>query len=91
MGPGMARGGYRYSPPSYPPGPHYPGYTLPPGYRYMVYGYSRAAQSNMAVGLISVAQLSLLAHFSGSGTMTEVYNLLRIGRINNHLHIPGNK
>ena len=81
--------GTRYSTPPDPTRPHYPGYTLPPGYRYMVYGYSRAAQRNSAVGLISVAQLSLVGHFSGFQYMTEVYNLLRIGKINNHLHIPG--
>ena len=33
----------------------------------------------MAVGLISVAQLSLYGHFSEIRTITEVYNLLEIG------------
>ena len=46
---------------------------------------------NMAVGLRSVAQLTLGVHFSRFEGITEVYNLLRIRRINNHLHIPGNK
>ena len=46
---------------------------------------------NMAVGLISVAQLSLCTRFSGSEGMTEGYNLLRIGRIINHYCIPGLK
>ena len=43
----------------------------------------------MAVGLKSVAQLSLDDCFSGFQGMTEVYNLSEIGRINNHLYIPG--
>ena len=42
-----------------------------------------------AVELKSVAQLSLDAHISGFGTITEVYNLSDIGRINNHFVIPG--
>ena len=45
----------------------------------------------MAVGLISVGQLSLSEHFSGSRVMTEVYNLSDIGRINNHSFIAGNE
>ena len=44
----------------------------------------------MAVGLISVHQLTLGTHFSGFQGMTEVYNLLRIGIFNNHSFIPGN-
>ena len=36
------------------------------------------------VGLISVAQLSLSAHFSGFQGITEVYNLVDTGIINNH-------
>ena len=47
--------------------------------------------NNQAVGLISVAQLSLSTHISGSRVMTEVYNLVGIGRTINHLYIPGNK
>ena len=43
----------------------------------------------MVVGLRSVDQLSLDDQISGSQTMTEVYNLLRIGRINNHYCILG--
>ena len=46
---------------------------------------------NIAVGLKSVAQLTLDAEISGYRTMTEVYNLLKIGRINNHSLIPGNE
>ena len=45
----------------------------------------------MVVGLRSVDQLSLDARFSESGGMTEVYNLVEIGRIINHCLIPGNK
>ena len=45
----------------------------------------------MVVGLISVRQLSLDPQISGFQGMTEVYNLLEIDRINNHLYIPGNK
>ena len=44
---------------------------------------------NSVVGLISVVQLSLYVLFSGFQGMTEDYNLLRIGRINNHYVIPG--
>ena len=43
----------------------------------------------MVVGLKSVAQLSLDDQISGFRVMTEVYNLIRIGRINNHKVIPG--
>ena len=50
-----------------------------------------AAQRNKAVGLISVDQLSLDARISESGGITEVYNLVEIGRNNNHYVIPGNK
>ena len=44
---------------------------------------------NMAVGLISVGQLSLDSRFSRSRGMTEVYNLVEIDIINNHSVIPG--
>ena len=47
-------------------------------------------QLNSAVGLISVAQLSLDDHFSVFGGMTEVYNLVEIGKYNNHSFIRGN-
>ena len=45
----------------------------------------------VAVGLISVAQLSLWAHFSEIEGITEVYNLLITRRINNHFLISQNK
>ena len=44
---------------------------------------------NSAVGLISVAQLTLGAQISGFHSITEVYNLVRIRRITNHSFIPG--
>ena len=43
----------------------------------------------MVVGLKSVEQLSLSDRFSGFQGITEVYNLVDIGRINNHFVIPG--
>ena len=45
----------------------------------------------MVVGLISVVQLTLSAEISDMGLMTEVYNLVRIGRIRCHYLIPGNE
>ena len=48
------------------------------------------ALSNMAVGLISVDQLSLDARFSDIRGITEVYNLLILGNPNDHLFIVGN-
>ena len=74
--------------------PHTPG-TPPPYPRYtavmVTVPHSAAARKNSAVGLESVDQLSLVAHISRSGTITEVYNLSKTGRINNHSFIPGNK
>ena len=48
-------------------------------------------QVNMAVGLRSVAQLTLDGHISETRGITEVYNLVRIQEISNHFLIPGNK
>ena len=45
---------------------------------------------DMVVGLRSVDQLTLSPGISGSRGMTEVYNLRRIGRIDNHYCFPGN-
>ena len=45
----------------------------------------------MAVGLISVDQLTLGRRFSGFQGITEVYNVIEIGRINNHFLISENK
>ena len=61
-----------------------PGYTSPPDWYSAAVGYGAVPQCNMAVGLKSVAQLSLYVRFSGFQGMTEGYNLSEIGRINNH-------
>ena len=45
----------------------------------------------MAVGLKSVGQLTLGPVFSGFQGITEGYNLVKVGRISNHLPIPGIK
>ena len=85
--------GTRYSPPPGIPSPHHPGYTLP---RHRLHGQAgpwlqeHVPDLNMAVGLISVAQLTLDGLFSGFHSMTEVYNLVEIRRNNNHFLIPGN-
>ena len=70
--------------------PHHPGYTPPdtgrtPGPTSVLY-----PEYNSVVGLISVGQLSLGVQISGSRGITEVYNLSKIGNINNHFFIPGN-
>ena len=83
----MALVGYRYStlpatlipPPRVHPLPLHPG--TPPSWAYCSAVRTR---SNMVVGLISVTQLTLGAQISGFHTITEVYNLVRIGRIINH-------
>ena len=51
----------------------------------------QSARSEVAVGLRSVDQLTLGPLFSGLQGITEGYNLVNIGRINNHSAIPGNK
>ena len=68
---------------------HTPGTPLPcpPVLRLPLSMQSRGV--NSAMGLISVEQLSLSAHFSEILRFTEVYNLVRINRINNHSLIPG--
>ena len=45
---------------------------------------------NSAVGLKSVAQLSLYSRFSGFLGITEVYNLAYAGNPNDHFFISGN-
>ena len=69
---------------------HYPGYTPPPLHRYMAPSRTRHGVAKLVVGLRSVAQLTLVVHFSGFRGITEVYNLLTAGIINNHYLIPGN-
>ena len=77
-------------PSRYPPSPH-PGYTpTVPG---MATGAcsGSAARPKEVVGLISVAQLTLRALFSGFRVMTEVYNLVVAGNPDDHFLIPGNE
>ena len=64
------------------PRPHHPGYTSPPTavrHRYTECSPQLVPRTNSAVGLKSVEQLSLCPLFSDLRTMTEVYNLVRIG------------
>ena len=44
----------------------------------------------MAVGLISVGQLTLDHEISGFRGITEVYNVTKAGNPNDHFTIPGN-
>ena len=76
--------------PAHPPS-HTPGTPLPTTLLHAEADTVLPAEYKQAVGLISVAQLSLWLHISETGTITEVYNLVRIGRIINHLSIPGNE
>ena len=46
--------------------------------------------SNVAVGLISVDQLTLSHQISGFRGMTEGYNLIKAGNPNDHKCISGN-
>ena len=76
------------------PVPHpspYPGYTPPTRHRTGTGEQRVSDQRYMAVGLKSVAQLTLSRLFSGFLGITEVYNLRIAGRINNHSFIPGNE
>ena len=76
----MVLGSTRYSTlPVHPPG------TTPgtPASAWSLAGtlpHGHVPESNMAVGLISVAQVSLGAQISGFLRFTEVYNLVRIGK-----------
>ena len=71
------------------PGPHYPGYTPPPTAPVpgTAPGLHRGVQQ--AVGLRSVAQLTLSAQISEIRGITEVYNLVKAGDPNDHKFIPG--
>ena len=91
MGPGTGWVWYRYSHPATHPSPHYPGYTPPGTMLHATATGTAAAQPKEAVGLKSVAQLSLSARISGFLGMTEVYNLVKVGRINNHFVISQNE
>ena len=71
------------APSRYPPSPT-PG-TPPPGSSStgtLPHGHDGGV--NMVVGLIMVAQLTLSAQISGFQGITEVYNLVDVGIINNH-------
>ena len=69
--------------PGTPPPPHIAG----PGMVQLPHGYYGGA--NSAVGLKSVAQLSLCGHFSGFQGITEGYNLATAGNPNDHKYISG--
>ena len=79
----------RYSPPG-PPTQHHPGYTPPHHGHHTTAARGQSRGVKVVVGLKSVAQLSLSAQISGFRGITEVYNLVGIDRINNHLSITGN-
>ena len=66
------------TPPSTHPVPTTPGTPPCPHTAVHVHGRCRALTKH-AVGLISVAQLTLGTSFSDIRLMTEVYNLVRIG------------
>ena len=89
MGPGGCLVGTRYSPPTQPPQPHYPGYTLPLPRHHGEQLPGPVWRLNSAVGLISVEQLSLSTQFSGFRGMTEVYNVAEAGNPDDHLYIVG--
>ena len=84
MGPGMGLGGYRYSPPPDPPGPHPPRVHLHPTLLHAEADTALYPGLNMVVGLKTVGQLTLSVHFSGFRGITEVYNLSKAGNPNNH-------
>ena len=75
--------------PTHPPYPT-PG-TPSPSTGILHHADGHVPASNMAVGLISVGQLTLEALFSVFRGITEVYNLATVGRINNHFLISGNE
>ena len=87
MGTGRVLVGYRYSPPPTHPVPHYPGYTIPPATRQQCTRGQQSARVNSAVGLKSVAQLLLSAHFSGFQGITEGYPVATAGNPNDHKYI----
>ena len=76
--------GTRYSTPPGHPSSHHPGYTSSTPLLMHAVTQRSAARSKWVVGLRSVAQLTLSAHISGFGTITEVYNLLVAGITNDH-------
>ena len=77
-----------------PPPTHpvpYPGYTPPAALALPATTYTMLSEVEYGRG----AQIGSSTHLKGPilrvQGMTEVYNLLRIDRINNHSYIPGNK
>ena len=75
--------GYRYSPPS--PTPVYPTRVhLLPTRPALAVADGWSGVLNSAVGLKSVDQLTLHVHFSDIRGITEGYNPVKVGRINNH-------
>ena len=62
----------------------YPGYTLPARTPYCTRPRSCRGARKCVVGLRSVAQLTLDDRFSETQGITEVYNLVETGNINNH-------
>ena len=80
----MGTGGYRYSTPPDPPVLPLPRVHPPPSRQYSVASTVQYRGLNSVVGLRSVDQLSLDGQISGFRGMTEVYNLIVAGIINNH-------
>ena len=79
MGPWDGLVGTRYSPPTTHPATHTPGTPATARRDWLAQGHGSARGLNMAVGLISVDQLSLGTDFSDIRGMTEGYNLVGIG------------
>ena len=74
------------------PGPPHPGYTPPlppPSLHLPATPAVRTDAKQQAVGLRSVAQLTLSASFSGFLGITEVYNLADVGNPDDHNVILG--
>ena len=91
MGTGGSLGSTRYSTPPDPPSYRTPGTPTSAWGLAATLLHGHVPDLNMAVGLISVQQLTLSAHFSENRTITEVYNLAVAGNPDDHNHIPGLK
>ena len=85
----MVRVGYRYSPSPTHPVPTTPGTPSHDARCRYEQCRGQSPAVNMVVGLKSVVQLSLYAHFSGFQLMTEVYNLATAGNPNDQKYILG--
>ena len=79
MGPGRVMGSTRYSTPPGPTLSHTPGTPLPYPASALATAAPRHVSVNEVVGLKSVAQLTLGDYISDLRTITEVYNLAKIG------------